>query len=210
MYFIAKVVVLVFSKLFLHFEVRNRENVPSEGPFIIASNHISAYDPPLVGMASPRVCSFMAKRELFSNKFFGWVLRQLNAIPVNRSGFDKSVIERALEILGTGNGIILFPEGTRSRDGQIGAMKSGVGLLALKSGATVIPAFIKNSGRTAGNRLTRQKVVVTFAEPIGPNEAKSFPAGKDGYHELADEVRRRIKELKGDPVEAEPVDRDGT
>ncbi|PJA27862.1 MAG: 1-acyl-sn-glycerol-3-phosphate acyltransferase [candidate division Zixibacteria bacterium CG_4_9_14_3_um_filter_46_8] len=203
LYFVGKFSIFIFAKLFLGLKVVNKHNIPSKGPFIIASNHISGFDPPLIGTASPRVCHFMAKRELFKNRFFGSILRRVKAIPVNRSGFDKTVIEDALNILKAGEGLVLFPEGTRSRDGRLGRMKSGAGMLALRSGATVVPAHIENSIRGLRNRLVGKNVIITFADPIRPESFGMFSRGKDGYRELADEIRNRISSVTGDHHEME-------
>ena len=198
LYYMGKAITLIVAKITFGYKVINSKNIPSKGPFIIASNHISYYDPPLIGSATRRVCHFFAKRELFHNKVLGWLLQQVNSIPVNRFGFDRNSINTVLEVLKNGGGILVFPEGTRSRNGKLREMKSGVGLLAIKSGATIIPALIKNSDAAEKNRLTGKKVIVTFAEPIGPDIHKDLPPGKDGYRQLTEEISRRIRLLKGE------------
>lgn len=205
LYYTGKFITFIIAKIVFGYKVIANQYIPSKGPFIIASNHISYFDPPLIGTASRRVCHFFAKRELFHNRIFGWVLRQVNAIPINRFGFDRNSINTVLEILNNGGGVLVFPEGTRSRNGKLREMKSGVGMLAIKSGATVIPALIENSESAKKNRLTGKKVIVTFAQPIEPDFVVNLPSGKDGYRQLTDEIARRIRLLKGEQQELKPI-----
>ncbi|MBD3232133.1 MAG: 1-acyl-sn-glycerol-3-phosphate acyltransferase [candidate division Zixibacteria bacterium] len=196
LYYLGKMILLAYAKIVTGFKVKNKEMIPDTGSFIIASNHISWFDPPLVGIGIKRVCNFMAKRELFNNRFFATILRNVKAIPVNRAGFDRTSIKNALEALKRGEGLVMFPEGTRSKDGEIGKMRLGVGLLAVKSNATVIPAYIKNSKNSVRNRLTGKKVVVTFGEPIPIAGSGEYPNSKEGYQKIADEVEIRIRDMK--------------
>ncbi|MCP4632229.1 MAG: 1-acyl-sn-glycerol-3-phosphate acyltransferase [candidate division Zixibacteria bacterium] len=205
LYLFGKYSILTFAKIVFGYKVNNRNHVPPKGPFILASNHISYYDPPLVGCATSRICNFMAKKELFGNKIVGWVLRRVLAIPIDRTGFGGDTIKRVLRILKSNGGLVMFPEGTRSAKGEMREMKIGVGLLALRSGAVVVPTFIQNSENALKNRLTGKKVIVTFAEPIRPEEFSNFPPGKEGYKALTDEVNRRIKILKDKQVNSNPV-----
>jgi len=202
LYCLGKFLTLLIAKSIFGYQVLNRNNIPRKGPFIIASNHISFYDPPLVGSATHRICHFFAKRELFRNRLFGWVLRRVNAIPVNRKGIDRESINAVVRVLQQGGGVVLFPEGTRSRNGSLMEMKPGVGLIALKSGAPIIPACIRNSEDAPRNRLTGRKVVITFAEPIWPDTFDKIASGKDGYRRVTDEVSRRIMMLKGELKES--------
>ncbi|UCD17981.1 MAG: 1-acyl-sn-glycerol-3-phosphate acyltransferase, partial [Candidatus Zixiibacteriota bacterium] len=94
----------------------HKENIPKDGPFILASNHISLTDPPILGASVSRPVHFMAKKELFKNRAFGALLRRLNAYPVNRRGFDKAAIRTAISLLRSAQGMVIFPEGTRARD----------------------------------------------------------------------------------------------
>ncbi|MBD3170171.1 MAG: 1-acyl-sn-glycerol-3-phosphate acyltransferase [candidate division Zixibacteria bacterium] len=196
LYYGGKYLTYITAKLFFGYEVLNPEYVPDNGPFIIASNHVSYYDPNLVGTASPRACHFMAKKELFTNKKIGWILRNVNAIPVNRQAADIESIKTVLSVLKKNEGLVMFPEGTRSRDGKLGKVKSGIGMIAVRSGAAVVPAYIKNSEKPFKNRLTGKRVIVTFAKPIKPDYYKDLPPGKDGYRMVAAELERRIKLLK--------------
>jgi 1-acyl-sn-glycerol-3-phosphate acyltransferase len=122
-------------------------NVPRSGPTLIVSNHLSNSDPFLIGLAAlPRRTRFMAKVELFGGPF-GRLLRQWGAFPVRRGAADRDAIRTARELLAAGEAVVMFPEGTRSRDGRLRPAFPGAGLLALEPGVTVVPAAIWGSQR---------------------------------------------------------------
>lgn len=152
---------------FYNVKVEGRENLPDKAGFIIASNHRSFADPPLLAVTS--MCakfSFVAKEELFRNPFFGWLIRKLGAFPVTRGKGDMSVITNSVERLKEGRNLVIFPEGTRSKDGKLGKGKSGVALIAARSGADVVPAAIIFDGKLR----FRKKITVRYGKPIPSNE----------------------------------------
>ncbi len=155
--------------------VRHAERVPTTGPLIIACNHVSYFDPPALGCMTPRPVSYMAKKELFEIFFLGPLIRKLGAIPVDRQRGDTAAIKAALRVLETGAALGIFPEGTRNLDGSA-QPQLGVALLASRSGAAVIPAYI--AGSTAVNRFA--KLTVSFGEPL-----ESVPPRKASRDELA-------------------------
>ncbi len=140
-----------------------KENIPKEkGGYIIASNHISNLDPPVVGITFKGKYNFMAKDELFHiNPLFTWLIRQLGAFPVKRGSKDTSAIDKALESLRNGRIFVIFPEGTRSKDGTLGRAKSGVTLIAAQAKAPVVPVFIKY-----GRKKFRRVIQVSVGEMI--------------------------------------------
>lgn len=140
---------------------RGTENIPSSGGTLIVCNHLSVKDPPLVGMAAlPRFMYFMAKSELFSNRFGSRVLRGVGAFPVERGAGDRDAIRFSRELLARGDAMIMFPEGTRSRDGMLRPFFTGAGLLALEPGVTVVPAALWGSQHRFG------PVRVVFGPPV--------------------------------------------
>jgi 1-acyl-sn-glycerol-3-phosphate acyltransferase len=191
MYVFCRFVVWVFFKYIWRLEVNGAEYVPSSGPVIIAGNHRSYADPPIVGISIERHVHFLAKKELFSFGPFGWLIRNLNAHPLNRSSATEAI--RAAEaILKSGQPIIIFPEGGRSTTEEFRPAKAGVGLVAMRTGTPVVPAYIHNS---PGHRLIRfKKVSITFGKPIEP-------VGFDSYQALADRVMADVKRLKEAPPE---------
>jgi 1-acyl-sn-glycerol-3-phosphate acyltransferase len=170
-------------------------NVPPQGGVIIASNHIGAGDPPFVGTCLNRELFYLAKKELFRNIFLRILIRNLNAIPVNRSILDQKALQASKEALQRGYGLILFPEGTRSRSGELRKGKPGVGLLARKALVPVVPAYIENSRGFAGLLFSNRRLEVTFGEPISREWIESLPENNSGYRAIAEEVMARIQNL---------------
>ncbi len=122
--------------------VEGVDSIPTQEPVIITSNHTSWWDPVILAVITRRPVNFMAKIELFRYPVFGAVLRGVGAFPVRRGQADRAAVRRALEVLGAGGALGLFVEGTRSRTGQLRLPELGVAMLALKTGAPVIPVAI--------------------------------------------------------------------
>ena len=173
------------------------ENIPREGGVIIASNHISYYDPPFVSVSAPREVHFMAKRELFSVPILGFLIRNLNAFPVSRGKYDRQALEAAIEVLKKRETLIVFPEGTRSRKkGEFLPPKPGIGVLAKEGGVPIVPTYISGSDELAKVFFSFGRIRVIFGSPIPREWVMSIPDGKPGYQQIAEEVMRRIGELK--------------
>jgi 1-acyl-sn-glycerol-3-phosphate acyltransferase len=130
--------------------IHGRENVPMQGPVIIAPNHKSLLDPPLVGSTLPRLATTMGKVELFEKEHFGLrvlgkVIQHMGTFPVKRFSADRRAIRRALQVLADDGALVIFPEGTRTRDGELGASELGIAHIAHKSKAPVVPAYLKGT-----------------------------------------------------------------
>lgn len=158
--------------------VSGRRNVPRSGGVIIACNHISNLDPPVLGSAVPRRASFMAKAELFTSRAGEFFLPRLGAFPVNRDSVDTAALRTALAELERGRALIVFPEGTRSHDGRMLPLKAGVGLIAARSGAPVLPAFMWGTSRPRRAILRRPGFSVRFGRVIAPERLRSAGARK--------------------------------
>lgn len=177
------------------------ENIPDTGAFILATNHASFFDPPLAGYALPRPIYYFARKTLFRFSMMAWVLARLNTIPVDRDGpSDIAAFKQVLAILGQGNGMLIFPEGTRSRDGELQEVKSGVGLLACRSQAIVVPARIFGSYEAFSRhqKLPRLKgrLHVVYDKPMLPAEYDTQGPSKTRYAEASRRIMNRICELK--------------
>jgi 1-acyl-sn-glycerol-3-phosphate acyltransferase len=181
-------------------EVTGREHVPRSGGFILASNHISFWDPPLIGSALPREIHFLAKEELFSNPAFGWLIRSYNAIPIRRGMVDLSGMARAVETLRRGGGLMLFPEGTRMRDGELHPARPGIGMLSVNSGVPIVPCFISGSDRERQWLTRRARVRMTMGPAMSWQElagaGSDLTPGRALYQRVADAVMREIARLK--------------
>lgn len=129
-----------FGLLILGLKYEGLHNLPEKGPVIIAANHVSMWDPLLVGVSSPRPIYFMAKAELFESRMGKLLFQSLHAFPVKRGAADRNAIRRGLEILAEGRVLGIFPEGTRRSEMADSSVHAGVAMLALKSNAVIIPA----------------------------------------------------------------------
>ncbi len=180
--------------------VEGRENVPATGGLIVASNHISFWDPPLVGCAVRRELHFLAKEELFRSPMFGSIIRAFNAIPIRRGVADMSGLTMAMAVLRAQRALILFPEGSRMRDGELHRARPGVGMLATATDARILPCFISGSDRSRDWLLRRARVHVrigvarTWQELAG--ESATLEPGRALYQSVGDGVMREIAALK--------------
>jgi 1-acyl-sn-glycerol-3-phosphate acyltransferase len=199
LYTFLKPIAVALMRLFFRLEARGREHVPREGALLLVSNHASLLDPPLVGGAAPRKLYFLAKEELFRIPIFGRLIHAVNARPVRRDGSDSRALKSTLRLLGEGKAILIFPEGTRGRgDGRLGEGKPGAGMLAVMSGAAVVPVYVSGTDRALprGATLPRPaKVRVRFGPPL------HFKAGRDDrrkeqYREASAEMMRAIGQLR--------------
>lgn len=154
----------LFSIVF-RWQVTGAENIPPGG-VIIAANHISLWDPPVIGTALPRKVHFMAKEELFSNRIFSWIITKLGAFPVKRGTADRTAIRTALTILEKGSVLGIFPEGTRSKNGKLGNPEPGLALLALKAGVPIVPTAVIGTNKVFGHGCSLPRFRVIFGSPI--------------------------------------------
>jgi 1-acyl-sn-glycerol-3-phosphate acyltransferase len=153
---------IVFS-LFYRWRVEGLENVPVGGA-VIAPNHMSFFDPPLVGAAIKRPLYFMAKKDLFDIPVLGWIIERTNAFPVEREGRDIAAVKKAFYLLKNGHLLLMFPEGTRSRNGKMRKAKAGAGMVACNAQVPLVPVKIENTDKM----LRFKKVKIKFGRLIYP------------------------------------------
>ena len=167
----------LFARVFLLFRVSGLERVPRKGPLLVASNHISFWDPPLVGSTIPRVVHFLAKEELFRNPLFGALIRSYNSIPIRRGPRARAALRGAEEVLADGGAVVIFPEGTRSRSGQFLKPRAGIARLAASGRAPVLPVYISGSNQIRRSRLRKVPVRISFGPammpPVGPGDREA-------------------------------------
>jgi 1-acyl-sn-glycerol-3-phosphate acyltransferase len=180
--------------------LRGLEQVPRTGGLIVASNHISFWDPPLVGAALPREAHYLAKEELFSNPVVGRLIGSLNAIPIRRGMVDLQGLTRAIETLRRGEALILFPEGSRMRDGQLHPARPGVSIMAHAAGVPIVPCYISGSDRPRRWLPRRTRVRIWF----GParrwqdlaGQQSDLPPSREFHRRVGDAVMREIAALR--------------
>jgi len=178
----------VIYNLLFRLEAQGTENIPASGGVLLCSNHISVLDPPTVGIKLRRKVHYMAKAELFAWKPIGAFLRTLGAFPVKRGGVSKESIKLSLGLLRDGNVMGIFPEGTRNTD-DTSAGKKGAAMIALRSGATVIPV------RIVGSYKLFAKTKVVYGKPIDLSVFED-ETGSDLLDRATDLIMRRIRELQ--------------
>jgi len=189
------------GRLFFRFRVIHRERMIQSGPVILAMNHQSYLDPPLAGTACDRAIYFLARRTLLNVPLLGWVLPKLNVIPVNQEGVDRSAIKALIRVLQAGNGVLVFPEGSRTLDGTLQPAEPGMGLVIAKTLAPVVPMRIFGAHEAlprGGGRLRFVPITVVIGEPIFFSAADMELEGKDLYAQLSGRVMKAIAALHVD------------
>ncbi|ETI66802.1 lysophospholipid acyltransferase family protein [Neobacillus vireti] len=188
-YGFAKSVVYGIFKPWYRVEAIGVENFPKEGGVLLCSNHINNFDPIIVGIMAPRPVHYMAKEEIFRVPVLGGIVRKCNAFPVKRGFGDREALRSGLKILKEGNVFGLFPEGTRSKTGQLGKGLSGAGFFALRTDALVVPCAV------IGPYKAFHKLRVVYGKPIAMEEMRKNKASAEQVTELImSEIAKLIKE----------------
>lgn len=157
------------AKTFFHYRVVGAENMIEEGPCIIAANHCSYLDPPLVGVACQRAIHYLARKSLLDIPILGPILPQLNVIPVEQKNADRSALMGAIRVVRNGGAVLIFPEGSRSPDGKLQPAQPGIGMIVAKTGAPVVPVRVSGSFQAfpRGTAIPRfVPVKVTIGAPV--------------------------------------------
>lgn len=186
-YEFARSVVYGVFKPWYRIEAIGREHFPKEGGVLLCSNHIHNFDPMVVGMMAPRPIHYMAKEEIFSVPVLGNIVRKCNAFPVKRGFNDREALRTGLKLLKDGHVFGLFPEGTRSKTGELGKGLSGAGFFALRSTAAVVPCAI------IGPYRSFRKLKVVYGQPIDLEEMRKEKASAEQVTEL---IMSKIEKLK--------------
>ena len=175
--------------------VYGRENIPAEGAVILAANHASNADPPLMASLIERPVSYMAKIELFENPIFGGIIRRCHAFPVKRGESDRGAIKTAVQVLKEKRILGRFPEGTRSKTGELKKPEAGVALIAAMTGAPIVPVAILNTHRIFANGGKIPALRIMYGAPISfQGDRKS----KESLDAFSNEIRARIAAMRDD------------
>jgi cytidylate kinase len=186
------------ARLLWRFHVEGIDNVPTSGGVILASNHKSYLDPLLVGSVVPREVYYLAKRELFKIPLVGTWIRCHNSIPIDRGGFDRAALSRALALLASGKALLLFPEGTRIRRPGLGPPREGIALLAARANVPIVPVHVFGSWHRERRGWLGGRIRVRYGEPI---HLPPVPEGRGGrllFPEIAARIMEGIGRLAED------------
>jgi 1-acyl-sn-glycerol-3-phosphate acyltransferase len=196
--FVTSIDRLCFRVYCRKFEVIGREHVPLEGGLILASNHMNNADPPAICIAVPRHPTFMAKKEMFGWPVLGPAFRLFGAFPVRRTEADLAALRAATELVQRGDMLVMFPEGTRSRTGGLGKGHPGTALVALRTGAPILPVAVTGTEAVRWpwiflRPFSIKKVTVTIGEPfhLAPVER----INNESAAEATDVIMRHIAAL---------------
>jgi 1-acyl-sn-glycerol-3-phosphate acyltransferase len=199
-YRLLRLATVVVARVWLRLEVRGAEHVPRHGAFILAPGaHRSNLDTPIVSTVTPRVVRFMGKESLWAVPGLGWLLTALGGFPVRRGHADREALRRAEEVLGRGEPLVVFPEGTRKQGPLITEMKDGAAFLACRTGVPIVPVGLGGTERALPVRarwIRPAKVVVIVGEPLHPPPR---PAGqrvtRREVRALTEALRDRLQDL---------------
>jgi 1-acyl-sn-glycerol-3-phosphate acyltransferase len=178
--------------------VVGKENIPLTGPIIFAPNHASLLDPPLVGVSCGRWPFIMAKAELFKG-IVGWAIEQMGSFPVKRGSADRYAFKQAKRILGEGKPLLIFPEGTRTRTGELGKAEAGLAMLAHSNKAPVVPVYISGtekafSPRRKGFRLVKARI--EFGAPLYFEEEYARKGDRETLESIGDRIMSEIAKMR--------------
>jgi len=180
-------------------KVIGRENLVRDGAVLIASNHESFLDPPLIGTLYHDEMYYLARKTLMKGPVLKWIYKAWNSIPVDQDRPDMSSLKAIIKLLGSGKRVLVFPEGERSLDGIIGVAQPGVGLIAVKSNAVIQPIRIRGAREAlprGSSRIRFKQISLHIGPPIRLTEEElSTAKGKHGYQHIADRIMAAIQAL---------------
>ncbi len=176
--------------------VAGSDFVPRRGGVILACNHASYADPVFIGVAAGRELSYVTKREAFLVPILGWLMRKMNALPIDRSRGDRGALRRIEQCLKAGGAMFLSPEGTRNKTSRLRPPKDGVGMLAYRVRVPVVPVYISGTANLWTSLIGLNRVTVRFGKPICAVPGGLPARRRAAYHSISSEVMRRIGNLQ--------------
>lgn len=200
-----KLFISTFFSLFYRLRYINSHNIPKKGGYFIASNHTSFFDPPVIGTgAYYRIFRFMARDTLFKS-FFGFGIKWMGAFPVKRGAIDRQAWDHVVNLVKEGWIVMLFPEGTRTPDGEIHEGKAGPGMFIYRTKAQVIPVATLGMFEIwpKGQKLPKlfRRIDVIYGEPVDFSEFFSLEEGKETYMKITEKLMARIRELRQELID---------
>lgn len=196
LYYVVRLLARGLLLLLTNWQVKGKENVPGQGPLLVVANHLHMADPPLLGVSLNRKVEFMAKEELFRSRFSSYFMRSLGAFPTHRGRPDRKALRQANQILTQGLALVMFPEGMRSRSARLRPAFPGSALIALRSGAPILPVGITGTEKIKGIAWIRHRpqITVNIGCPFHLSPASS-KLTKVELAELTNSIMAQIAEL---------------
>jgi 1-acyl-sn-glycerol-3-phosphate acyltransferase len=195
--FLFKIFLLLWHRL----RIFGAEKIPDEGGILMASNHASFLDPPVAGVGyRKRPIHFMARNTLWNSKFGTWWMTKVGCIPVSRGTGDMRALKTTIKMLKEGKAVSMFPEGTRTENGELQKALGGIGFIIEKSGCAVVPSYIDGTFKAypkGAKFIKPNKVTITYGEPITQEEFQALGTGRKAYDQYAALIMQRIADLKG-------------
>lgn len=198
-YYITRFFLRVACKVLFRWEIYGLENIPRTGGALLAANHASFLDPLLLGIPLRRSVYLLARNTLFRPRPWGWYLKKIHAVPLDRGRFYPESLKRVLGLLGEGEIVVVFPEGTRGDGRTLGRAKGGLGLLVARSGVPVVPAYISGAARVLPKGacfLRLRKVRIIYGLPLNLAPRGDAPPAEGDFREIGSRVMAEIAELK--------------
>lgn len=198
-YFATQVFFTWYFDLFYEYTLSGAEGIPSDGPIIFAANHLSFYDPPAIGAKIERKINYFARDSLFKGRF-GQALEAIGTIPVARENADVKSLKAIFKSLKAGGAVAIYPEGTRSFDGQLGQPQAGAGMIACKSGATVIPTRLFGTYEAYNRHQSLPKlsgsIHIAYGAPVSAQDLDPGKSHPERYLEVSRQIMQRIAALQ--------------
>jgi len=196
LYHTSAFIVRVIFRLLYGVKLYGLENTKFEGPALLASNHISLCDPPLIGSFTPFDIHFMAKSELFKNKLFGALIRAHFAFPVKRGRIDRQALELTKSLLSNNQRILLFPEGTRQKSGILAKGRPGIAKIALDNNVPILPVCLSGANHLRKLVFKKRHIQISYGKLIQTDGFESNLPEKDRVRRLTDVIMIQIKALQ--------------
>ncbi|MBV8415236.1 MAG: 1-acyl-sn-glycerol-3-phosphate acyltransferase [Verrucomicrobia bacterium] len=199
LYWVGYALCKTVAKVAFQYQAFGQENIIEDGPAIMAANHQSYLDPPLVGITCRAELYFLARKTLFENKFVGPILSRVNALPVDLSGADLTAVRTIINLLKQGHRTVIFPEGTRSLTGEIQQARPGIGMIISKTLAPVVPMRIFGSFEAwpkGGKIKLLSPVTVVVGKPIRFKKEDFVVKGREAYQKISEQVLTTIAAIE--------------
>jgi 1-acyl-sn-glycerol-3-phosphate acyltransferase len=188
----------LIAKTVFKFQAVGQENIIEDGPAIMAANHQSYFDPPLIGVTCRNELYYLARKTLFDKKLLGWLISRVNALPVDLARGDLSAVRAVINLLKEGHRTVIFPEGTRSLNGKIQAARPGIGMIIAKTLVPVVPMRIFGSFEAwpKGGKIVPHPITVVVGKPIRFEKEDFEGKSREAYQKASERVLEAIAAIR--------------